>query len=227
MSDDAAVSAASTSDDGTFLEESRVTAAHALRDVVHAFVRAQPEEDAYDEIRTMAEALVARLDATPRRDRMALMQAAREKHGGSFPVGVGAGGFNDRAVAGLANPAAVDIEVEPGGDEVVARVLFRKGFEGPPGRAHGGMIAAAFDDVTGFIIGRIGQPAFTGELTVRYVGPTPIETPVRMTARLDGQERRKIFISGEATVDGVVTATCKAIYIAIDPSVFAASPDPR
>ena len=215
------------SDDGTFLEESRVTAAHALRDVVHAFVGAQPEEDAYDEIRTMAEALVARLDATPRRDRMALMQAAREKHGGSFPVGVGAGGFNDRAVAGLANPAAVDVEVEPGGDEVVAHVLFRKGFEGPPGRAHGGMIAAAFDDVTGFIIGRIGQPAFTGELTVRYVGPTPIETPVRMTARLDGQERRKIFISGEATVDGVVTATCKAIYIAIDPSVFAASPDPR
>ena len=62
----------------------------------------------------MAEQLVARLDATPRRDRMALMQAAREKHGGTFPVGVGAGGFNDRAVAGLANPAGVDIEVEPG-----------------------------------------------------------------------------------------------------------------
>ena len=62
-----------------------------------------------------------------------------------------------------------------------------------------------------------------GQLTVRYVGPTPIETPVVMTARLDGRERRKLFISGEATVDGVVTATCKAIYIAIDPSVFAAA----
>ncbi|MGZ6957653.1 MAG: PaaI family thioesterase [Acidimicrobiia bacterium] len=218
---------AAASDDGTFLEESRVTAAHALRDIVHAFVRAQPAEDAYDEIRTLAEQLVARLDATPRRDRMALMQAAREKHGGTFPVGVGAGGFNDRAVAGLANPAGVDIQVEPGGADVLAHVLFRKGFEGPPGRAHGGMIAAAFDDVTGFIIGRIGQPAFTGELTVRYVGPTPIETPLVMTARLDGQERRKLFISGELISDGVVTATCKAIYITIDPSVFAASPDPR
>jgi acyl-coenzyme A thioesterase PaaI-like protein len=219
--------AAASSDDGTFLEESRVTAAHALRDVVHAFVRAQPEEDAYDEIRTLAEQLVARLDATPRRDRMALMQAARENHGGTFPVGVGAGGFNDRAVAGLANPAGVDIQVEPGGTDVVARVLFRKGFEGPPGRAHGGMIAAAFDDVTGFIIGRIGQPAFTGELTVRYVGPTPIETPLVMTARLDGQERRKLFISGDLSADGVVTATCRATYITIDPSIFAAAPDPR
>lgn len=215
-------------DDGTFLEESRVTAAHALRDIVHAFVRAQPDEDAYAEIRSMAEALVARLDATPRRDRMALMEAAREKHGGTFPVGVGAGGFNDRAVAGLANPAGVDIQVEPGTGDVLAKVLFRKGFEGPPGRAHGGMIAAAFDDVTGFIIGRIGQPAFTGELTVRYVGPTPIETPLVMTAQLDGQERRKLFISGELrTEDGTLTATCRAIYITIDPSVFAASPDPR
>jgi acyl-coenzyme A thioesterase PaaI-like protein len=220
--------ASAASDDGTFLEESRVSAAHALRDIVHAFVRAQPSEDAYSEIRAMAEQLVARLDATPRRDRMALMQAAREEHGGTFPVGVGAGGFNDRAVAGLANPAGVDIEVEPGSGDVLAKVLFRKGFEGPPGRAHGGMIAAAFDDVTGFIIGRIGQPAFTGELTIRYVGPTPIETPLVMTAQLDGQERRKLFISGELrTEDGTLTATCKAIYITIDPSVFAASPDPR
>jgi len=215
-------------DDGLFIEDQRVVAAHALRDVLHAFVRSQPGEDAYDEIRARAAELVERLDAAPRRDRMALMQAAREQHGGTFPVGAAAGGFNDRAVAGLANPGAVDIQVEPGtSSEVVARVFFRKGFEGPPGRAHGGIIAAAFDDVTGFIIGRISQPAFTGELTVRYVGPTPIETPVVMTARLDGRERRKIFISGEATVDGVVTATCKAIYIAIDPNAFAAAPDPR
>jgi acyl-coenzyme A thioesterase PaaI-like protein len=225
---DSRVDPAAADDDGTFLEESRVTAAHALRDITHAFVRAQPDEDAYVEIRSMAEQLVERLDALPRRDRLAVMQAARDRHGGTFPAGSGAGGFNDRAVAGLANPAGVDIEVEPGTDDVLARVRFRKGFEGPPGRAHGGMIAAAFDDVTGFIIGRIGQPAFTGELTVRYEGPTPIETPLVMTARLDGRERRKLFISGDLRLeDGTVTATCRAVYIAIDPSVFAASPDPR
>jgi acyl-coenzyme A thioesterase PaaI-like protein len=171
--------------------------------------------------------LIAMLDAAPRRDRMALMQAARDGHGGTFPVGIAAGGFNDRAVAGLANPTAVDIQVAPGGDEVVAQVFFRKGFEGPPGRTHGGIVAATFDDVTGFIIGRIGQPAFTGELTVRYVNAVPIETPIEIRARLDGQERRKLFISAEATAGGVVVATCKATYITIDPSVFAAAPDPR
>jgi acyl-coenzyme A thioesterase PaaI-like protein len=215
-------------DDGTLLEEARVSASDALRDLVHAFVRAQPRTDeAYAQIQAHTRELIAMLDAAPRRDRMALMQAAREAHGGTFPVGIAAGGFNDRAVAGLANPTAVDIKVQPGGDEVVAQVYFRKGFEGPPGRAHGGIVAATFDDVTGFIIGRIGQPAFTGELTVRYVNAVPIETPIEMRARLDGQERRKLFISAEATANGVVVATCKAIYITIDPSVFAAAPDPR
>ncbi len=215
-------------DDGELLEDARVAASNSLRDLVHAFVRAHPGDDEiYGEIQERARALAEVLDAAPRRNRLEMMQAARERHGGTFPVGVAAGGFNDRAVAGLANPSAVDIEVEPGGDEVVARIFFRKGFEGPPGRTHGGIVAATFDDVTGFIIGRIGQPAFTGELTVRFVGPVPIETPIEMRARLDGQERRKLFISAEATANGEVVATCKAIYITIDPSIFAAAPDPR
>ena len=214
--------------DAIAAEVARTAAAESLRDLVHGFVRAEPANPMYVEIQTRADALVAALNAAPRRDRMALMQAERDRRGGgAFPIGASAGGFNDRAVAGKANPGAIDVEVDPDGDEVVAHIFFRKGFEGPPGRTHGGIVAAAFDDVTGFIIGRIGQPAFTGELTVRFVKAVPIETPIEMRARLDGQERRKLFISAEATANGVVVATCKAIYITIDPSVFAAAPDPR
>ena len=209
-------------------ETARTAAAESLRDLVHSFVRAEPANPMYTEIQTRAAELVGALEAAPRRDRMALMQAERDRRGGgAFPIGASAGGFNDRAVAGRANPGAIDVEVDPDGDEVVAHIFFRKGFEGPPGRTHGGIVAAAFDDVTGFIIGRIGQPAFTGELTVRFVNAVPIETPIEMRARLVGQERRKLFISAEATANGVVVATCKAIYITIDPSVFAAAPDPR
>ena len=214
--------------DAIAAEAARTAAAESLRDLVHGFVRAEPANPMYVEIQTRADALVAALNAAPRRDRMALMQAERDRRGGgAFPIGASAGGFNDRAVAGKANPGAIDVEVDPDGDEVVAHIFFRKGFEGPPGRTHGGIVAAAFDDVTGFIIGRIGQPAFTGELTVRFVNAVPIETPIEMRARLDGQERRKLFISAEAMANGVVVATCKAIYITIDPSVFAAAPDPR
>ena len=48
-----------------------------------------------------------------------------------------------------------------------------------------------------------------------------------MRARLDGRERRKLFISAEARHDGEVIATCRAIYIAVDREKFAGFPDPR
>ena len=136
-------------------------------------------------------------------------------------------GFEDRAVAGQANPTSIDITVQFGEDDVIADVTLRRAFEGAPGRAHGGIVAAAFDDVTGFVIGRLQEPAFTGELTVRYLAPVPVDEPLEMRARLDGRERRKLFISAEAIHDGQVIATCKAIYITVDPSRFAPMPDPR
>ena len=41
--------------------------------------------------------------------------------------------------------------------------------EGAPGRSHGGVVAGLFDDVFGFVLDVVQEPAFTGELTIRYV----------------------------------------------------------
>ena len=112
-------------------------------------------------------------------------------------------------------------------DGVVARVVLRQAFEGAPGRAHGGIVAAAFDDVTGFVIGQLHEPAFTGELTVRYLAPVPVNEPLVMRARLEGRERRKLFITAVALHGELVVATCRAIYITVDRSRFAGFPDPR
>jgi acyl-coenzyme A thioesterase PaaI-like protein len=165
----------------------------------------------------------------PRRDRLALMRAAREAapEGSIFTGGGPASGFEDRAVGGRANPTGVDFEVRFEEDEVVADVVLHRAFEGAPGRAHGGIVSAVFDDVTGFVIGFIGEPAFTGELTVRFLAPVPVEELLVVRARLDGRERRKLFITAEATAGDIVVATCKAIYITVDPSIFAGAPDPR
>jgi predicted thioesterase len=77
------------------------------------------------------------------------------------------------------------------------------------------------------VIGKLREPAFTGELTVRYLAPVPVGEPLEVRARLDGRERRKLFISAEARHDGEVIATCRAIYVAVDPARFAGFPDPR
>jgi acyl-coenzyme A thioesterase PaaI-like protein len=205
--------------------DARTEAAAALRDLVHTFAAHDADTEALTALAADARRQTSVLSGAPRRDRLALMRAAVGERG--LP-GMGAGsGFADRAVGGSANPTSVDLQVRYEGDEVVADVVLRRAFEGAPGRAHGGIVAAAFDDVTGFVIGMMDEPAFTGELTVRYVAPVPVDETLVMRARLDGRERRKLFISADAHAGDRLVATCRAIYITVDPKLFAGHPDPR
>jgi acyl-coenzyme A thioesterase PaaI-like protein len=209
-------------------EAARVAAAAALRDLNHAFARQDADDEVLHDLAREARVRAAALDAAPRRDRLALMRAVIEQVGSEgFPMGSAGSGFGDRAVAGNANPTSVDIDVEFEDVDVVGRFLLGRAFEGAPGRAHGGIVAAVFDDVTGFIIGQLREPAFTGELTVRYEKPVPIETPLEMRARLVDRERRKLFITAECRDGDTVVATGRAIYITVDPARFAGAPDPR
>jgi acyl-CoA thioesterase FadM len=77
------------------------------------------------------------------------------------------------------------------------------------------------------VIGMLHEPAYTGELTVRYVAPVPVDQTLVMRARLDGRERRKLFISADAHAGDKLVATCRAIYVTVDPSRFAGAPEPR
>jgi acyl-coenzyme A thioesterase PaaI-like protein len=207
-------------------DQARIEAATALRGLIHEFSARDPDDSSLRAIATTAREQTDALRASPLRDRLALMRAAVGERGLPGMSGVGSG-FSDRAVGGLSNPTGVDLSVEFEGDEVVAEVVLRRAFEGAPGRAHGGIVAAAFDDVTGFVIGMIHEPAYTGELTVRYVAPVPVDETLVMRARLDGRERRKLFISAEAHAGDQLVATCHAIYITVDPSRFAGAPEPR
>jgi acyl-coenzyme A thioesterase PaaI-like protein len=213
--------------------EQRVETAGALRRLIHAFAGRHSDIEAQRELADIANREAARFEQGAPRDRMQIMRELRqeaEARGEEFRLGDPRSAFEDRAVAGRANPTSVEIDVETPeepSEDIVANVFFRKAFEGPPGRTHGGIVAAAFDDVTGFVIGRLGEPAFTGELTVRFLAPVPIERPLVMRTRLVDRERRKLFITAEAYDGDAVIATCKATYIKVDPSKFAGAPDPR
>ena len=206
-------------------DEARAEAAAALRDLNHAFAAHDPDDGQLHELARDVRAHVALLAGENRRDRLALMRATSVP--GSFPAATAGSGFSDRAVGGLTNPTSADITVQFEADGVSAQVVLRRAFEGAPGRAHGGIVAAAFDDVTGFVIGQLREPAFTGELTVRYLAPVPVDEPLEMRARLEGRERRKLFITAEARHGELLVATCKATYITVDPTKFAGFPDPR
>jgi acyl-coenzyme A thioesterase PaaI-like protein len=209
-------------------DQARAEAAGALRDLVHAFAAHDPDDEQLRAIASGAESLTSQLDGAAPRDRMALIRAAVAAGvDPAFPAMTAGSGFSDRAVGGATNPTSVDVDVRFEAEEVIATVVLRSAFEGAPGRAHGGIVAAAFDDVTGFVIGLLHEPAFTGELTVRYLKPVPVNKPLEMRARLRGRERRKLFIEAEAHDGDELVATCKAIYITVDPTRFAGAPDPR
>ena len=137
-------------------------------------------------------------------------------------------GFEDRAVAGQANPTSVDLEVRFEDRRGGRRTSCCTGRS--KARRDGRTAASSRRCSTtspAIVIGFLGEPAFTGELTVRFDAPVPVEEPLVIRARLVGRERRKLFITAEATAGDVVVATCKAIYITVDPSIFAGAPDPR
>jgi acyl-coenzyme A thioesterase PaaI-like protein len=205
-------------------EPTRSAAAASLRTLAHSFAAHDADDAALARVSEAATELTRQLDEAPVRDRLALMRQGFEQAG----MGLG---FEDRAVGGGSNPTSVEMDVHYDASvmrgEIIADVVLGRAFEGAPGRAHGGIVAAAFDDVTGFVIAQIQEPAFTGELTVRYLAPVPVDEPLEIRARLDRRERRKLFISGEVRADDVVIATCRAIYITVDPGVFAQAPDPR
>ena len=108
----------------------RVEASRALRDFTHAFVTHDAPIEAIEAIGAWARTQAAAWAVGPERDRLALMRAARDRAIADGHVGnglmVGGAGFEDRAVAGKANPTGVDIQVLALGEVCTAQVVFRK-----------------------------------------------------------------------------------------------------
>jgi acyl-coenzyme A thioesterase PaaI-like protein len=204
--------------------EQRVRAGRAIRDLGHALVGHQASPELLARVAETLEPLTAELDRGPRRSRdAASFSQERFQAPGSLPLT----GYDDRPVSGRSSPWSLDPEMHRHGDEIEAIVVLRAAHEGAPERSHGGIVAALFDDVFGFVLGVIGQPAFTGELTIRYVAPTPLHRRLSCRVRLTGREGRKLLMTGELVdldaddvADRRLLVTATATFIAVDASAF-------
>jgi acyl-coenzyme A thioesterase PaaI-like protein len=122
-------------------------------------------------------------------------------------------GFPDRPFSGPSSPWGLDMTVTEEGGEAVARFTLGASHEGAPGRGHGGITAAAFDDVLGFVLNIEHVPAYTGELAVRYVRPAPLHRPLEMRARLDRHEGRKLYVTGDLWDGEIEIARATGLFI--------------
>lgn len=202
------------------LTEARAAAGRAIRDIGHALVGHHSTIDLLDETTRVLGTLTERLSVGAPRSRSEVRsdgQFADPPSDGDLMTT-----YDERPVSGRASPWGLDIEVRRDGEEAVATLTLRAAHEGAPERSHGGIVAALFDDVFGFVLQINAQSAFTGELWVRYEAGVPIGTPLTCRVRLDRREGRKLFMTGELTETdgGAVFARSAATFIAIDPSQF-------
>lgn len=92
---------------------------------------------------------------------------------------------------------------------------------GAPGIAHGGAVATVFDDLYGFLLYSIGDLAVTRDLAVEYFRPVRLNLDCRLRAVVDNRAGRKIWMSATLeSSDGVLTASSRALFIAVDAEHF-------
>jgi len=125
--------------------------------------------------------------------------------------------FDHSPVMGMANPIAPPTRMESGGRRsIVMYMRFGAAYEGPPGSVHGGVVAAAFDEILGMTQSLSGQPGMTGTLTIRYRRPTPLYRDLRFEGRLDRVEGRKILTTGTCHDGDTLTAEADGLFISVD-----------
>jgi acyl-coenzyme A thioesterase PaaI-like protein len=125
--------------------------------------------------------------------------------------------FDHSPIIGMANPMAAPTRVDIRGERtVVMHMRFGSAYEGPPGSVHGGIVAAAFDEVLGMTQSLSGQPGMTGTLTIKYRRPTPLHRDLRFEGTLERVEGRKIITSGKCFDGDTVTAEAEGLFISVD-----------
>jgi len=205
-------------------DDPRLDAATALRKLNDAFVAHDAEDDLLRGITAFAYDAIEQLRNGTRRDRAALLTAHLDEVFGAVAeveiLPTPANPMTDRAVGGITNPISAEYEMEIVGEEAVVRTTLGTAYEGAPGRSHGGMIAALFDDFTAFVLPLAKTAAYTGELTVRYHRPVPIDAPLEFRSRIVSHEGRKLRVAGECTVEGQVVASTEVLFITIDFQTF-------
>lgn len=195
----------------TPLESPERTALHslasAMRDLAAAMVDRDLPPDVANHAASVIRVLTEHVSAAPTRD-----FATDLYHSTGF--------VDFSPVGGLSNPVSPPLNMWREADgSVSAATLFSAAFEGPPAHVHGGVLAAAFDEVLGLAQTSSGLTGMTGRLTIHYRRPTPIGAEVRFTGRTTSITGRKVVATGESRVlfqgEWVVTAECDGLFISM------------
>jgi uncharacterized protein (TIGR00369 family) len=104
----------------------------------------------------------------------------------------------------------------------VSRFRLDERYTGHPGHCHGGIIATILDEAMGKVNKLRQVIALTSQMTVDYLRPVPLNQSLRVESReVSVHGRRHVNMSEILNRKGEVLARGKALFIAIDPGMFA------
>ena len=107
-------------------------------------------------------------------------------------------------------------EVAPAGERrIMARLACPARYEGGPGVAHGGWVAAVLDEVLGHLGPLNGALTVTGTLTIEYLRPTPILHDLEVQAWVERVEGRRWHLEAEMTLasTGALLGRARGVFV--------------
>ena len=95
--------------------------------------------------------------------------------------------------------------------------------QGAPGLAHGGVLAAAFDEVLGAAAELAHLPLVTVRLECDFHRPVPLGATLHLDARCTGIDGRKVYTAGAGRLDapdGPVAVRAAGLFVKVPPEHF-------
>ena len=105
----------------------------------------------------------------------------------------------------------------PETNQVESTVTIPEHFNGYPGIAHGGIIAAILDETSGRAVmlnGNFNDLFVTLKLDITYRDFTPTDTPLTVVGWIIKRGNRSVEVASELRLaDGTITAKCNAVVV--------------
>ena len=114
---------------------------------------------------------------------------------------------------GAENPGGLKGSFVADGEEVRGTMVVTEAMVGAPGRLHGGVMMAFFDEAMGLVCFNLGVEAMTASLTIDLRAPGYVGATLTQRAWLERREGRKWFIRGEVHEGDRLLAEAHGLWI--------------
>jgi acyl-coenzyme A thioesterase PaaI-like protein len=119
---------------------------------------------------------------------------------------------------GQANLFGLQLELEPDGERAArGRFFVKQDHQGPPGYAHGGIMATALDEAMSLLAHQAGTYPLTASLSIDLRAPAPVGAFVEVWAEVVSVEGRRLELRSTASSQGAVVATGTAVLVEVEP----------